>query len=693
MSFQYSPFAVPLFLAAVMAAGLAWYSFRRCQQPEAIVFGLTTASLCWWSLLYALTIMATDLETKSLLNRLKYVGVIPVPPLWVILALHYTQHRAALTRRNIVLLFLPAIILLPIVLTDHMTGLWWPEKWLGEFGGRPILAHSHGLPYYIHVGISYLYVLFGLGLYVRFAMRTQRIYRFQTSLMVVAAAVPLVASALTQVGLSPLPWGLDSFFFTLSSVLIAIAVFRYRFLDIMPVARRTVVEQIPQGVIVIDANGRIVDANPAARALIQADQELVGQSLPESVQDPTLREALIEMTQNSQNQASSRDIDLSANGELTVLSVTSTPLVHQSLHLIGQIILLQDISERTAARRRLEALYRETEIERKRLSLTIRTASDAIALLDAEGNVLADNPTAHAILDTKQSADFPPALQAVLAQAEQTGDLVKSEIDLGDRAYHVVAAPIAGTGMVFTMHDVTDFRQLARLKDDFVSTVSHDLRAPLTSILGYARFAQIDGTSQQEQVEAIKRIEASAARMSELINDLLNLAKLEAGGADKLVAVELDKLARIVIEELEGAALDKGLTIRYELNPHPILEADPRLVIQMWRNLIDNAIKYTDKGTISIRVRTVEGYVLGQVADTGIGIAPADLPYVFDKFYRAQRSETQEITGTGLGLALVKTIVEKHGGQIWAESELGVGSTFTFALPLHSDAGYGSPIQ
>jgi two-component system phosphate regulon sensor histidine kinase PhoR len=283
-------------------------------------------------------------------------------------------------------------------------------------------------------------------------------------------------------------------------------------------------------------------------------------------------------------------------------------------------------------------------------------------------------------------------LQAVLAQAKGTGAVIKSEIDLGEQIYHVAAAPVAGTGLVFTMHDVTHFRQLARLKDDFVATVSHDLRSPLTSVLGYARLAQMKDATQQEQQEALQRIETSAQRMAELIKDLLDLAKLEAGMADKLVAVELDKLARAVIEELEGAALTKGLTVRYELNSHPLLEADPRLVTQMWRNLIDNAIKYTDKGTVTVRVRTADNYVLGQVADTGVGISPADLPYVFDKFYRAHSPETEEIVGTGLGLSLVKSIVEKHGGQIWVESELGIGSTFTFSLPLRTELSYGDDL-
>jgi signal transduction histidine kinase len=173
--------------------------------------------------------------------------------------------------------------------------------------------------------------------------------------------------------------------------------------------------------------------------------------------------------------------------------------------------------------------------------------------------------------------------------------------------------------------------------------------------------------------------------MSDLVTDLLALATLEAGIQRESVPVELDELAREAVEDLEGAALAKGLAIQYELDAHPPLKANPRLITQMWRNLIDNAIKYTEKGEIAIRVKAMGNQIMGQVIDTGIGISPADIPYVFDKFFRAKRPCVEEVSGTGLGLSLVKSIVEEHGGQVWVESELGVGSTFTFTLPLDAN--------
>jgi hypothetical protein len=157
MSFEYTPYAIPLFLAAAMGVALSWYSFRRPRPPEANTFGLMTIALAWWSLCYALTVLAIDKPTQYLFNRLKYVGVLAVPPLWLILSLRYTRKRSHFSWRFLILIFLPAILLLPIVLTNHLTDLWWSDVWQEEFNGRSVLMNSHGELYYLHVAIGYLY--------------------------------------------------------------------------------------------------------------------------------------------------------------------------------------------------------------------------------------------------------------------------------------------------------------------------------------------------------------------------------------------------------------------------------------------------------------------------------------------------------------------------------------------------------
>ena len=668
-----------------MGAGLAWYALRHPPQPEARTFAFMSIALAWWSLCYALHICSTDLGTQYLLNRLKYIGVLTVPPLWMILALQYTRRRIVFSPARLVAIFLPAILLLPVVLTDHLTHLWWAEVWAGEYNGRPVLQNKHAALYYLQVAINYAYVLTGSWYYVRFLRQKWQVYRSQAGLILIAVIIPLAANILTQLGRSPLPWGLDAFFFALTSLALGIAVFRYRFLAIAPIARQTVLEHLPDGVIVIDAHGRILDANPAMAALMECPVEsLVGQPLESAIQIPELRETLLDAVPADGDRSALRDIHLGGR----VLTVTSRGLSPASEPEIGTVILLRDITERVMAQTELELSYRRVELERERLAMTIRVATDAIVLLDAGGLVLASNPAAERIMLSENVAQFPKPVREAVARARREDRTIQAEVDLGDLSFQITAAPVRApnsdglTGLVLTMHDITHFKRLAELKDDYVSTVSHDLRAPLASILGYAQIARRETPAEELVKLSIDRIELAAERMVDLITDLLDLATIEAGAEHDSLPVKLSELAQTAVMELEGAALAKGLVMLQDLDPNLAVEGDPRLLTQVWLNLISNAINYTPEGSITIQTRRVNRTAQGSVSDTGIGITPAEMARIFEKFYRSHHSDVRETTGAGLGLALARVIVERHGGQIWVESESGAGSTFFFSIPL-----------
>ena len=639
-------------------------------------------------LFYGLHTSGANLQTAYLFNRLKYAGVLLVPPLWVILTLQYTHRQHLLTRRNVILLFLPAMVMFPIVMTNPLTEWWWTGVRMLTLDGvsAGVTCESTSPIYKLNLVILYSYMVWGLVLcIIHFIQHKERIYRSQTTLMIIAGAIPVVGNIITQAirHLNLFPWGLDSALFSLSGVLVAIAIFRYRFLDIVPVARQAVIDQVPEGVIVIDTKGRIVDANPAAQAILEASAgSIIGKPLPEATNIPKLRRAFTEATQNDKTLPGRCDVSLSTRDGTRVLSLSITPLTHKASRLVGQIILLHDITEQVAAQREREALYQQTELERERLALTIRTATDAIALLDMQGNVLSSNPPARQILKAQQSDQFPPSVKDFLNQIETIASVSKAEIEIGEQVFHITAAPVAGTGLVLTIHDVTHFKQLASMKDEFVATVSHDLRSPLNSILGNIEIAQEESMPEEERRDALERAKRTVYRMAALINNLLDLAEVEAGIPLKLTSVELDDLALEAAEDLKHLASSKGVSIQYELNQLPPIRADQQLIMRVWHNLIDNAIKYTQEGTITVGVEASENQVLGYVTDTGVGIPANALPFVFDKFFRVDEPQTRDIGGTGLGLALVKSIVEKHRGQIWVESEPDTGSTFTFTLPL-----------
>ncbi len=263
-------------------------------------------------------------------------------------------------------------------------------------------------------------------------------------------------------------------------------------------------------------------------------------------------------------------------------------------------------------------------------------------------------------------------------------DATDIEIPLADgRILNAHITHILSVGLVAVMQDISYLKELDRMKSEFVSTVSHDLRSPLTTIKGYASLVSMAGSLNDQQKEFVDRIQQSADTIAELIADLLDLGRIETEARAEVDFCDLIVIVNKSLETLRDHAKLKRQTIEQKLPASlpKILGSQVRLT-QALGNLISNAIKYTpEEGKITISAIEDDGYVFVQVKDNGIGIPAADLPYVFDKFYRVKNEDTDGIPGSGLGLSLVKSIIEKHQGRIWVESQRGVGSTFMVLLP------------
>src|SRR5437867_4632008 len=230
-------------------------------------------------------------------------------------------------------------------------------------------------------------------------------------------------------------------------------------------------------------------------------------------------------------------------------------------------------------------------------------------------------------------------------------------------------------------------QELDKLKSDFVSTVSHELRTPMTSIKGYVDniLDGLTGALTERQSYYLNRVKYNVERLTRMINDLLDLSRIEAGKVElHLSAVCMRDLVNDVVEGFQRAAQEKGLTLRsHQPDELPAIRGDRDKLHQVLTNLIQNAIKFTPKGG-EIRVEANAhdgGFVLVTVSDTGCGIPPHELDRVFDRFYRVESVSAEEC-GSGLGLPIAKSLVELHGGRIWAESTPGQGSRFYFTVPI-----------
>lgn len=344
-------------------------------------------------------------------------------------------------------------------------------------------------------------------------------------------------------------------------------------------------------------------------------------------------------------------------------------------------------------------LYTSAEVGRQRVEAILNSTPEPVLVTDRQGRLLLYNPAAMNVTGLAEKMIIGQPIEKVISQPElnqlftQTGETHASrEITLANsKVYYAVVSSVIvenqAVGKVCILRDITHFKELDAMKSDFVSTVSHDLRSPLTLVRGYTTMLQMVGDLSDQQKTYVQKIMTGVESMTRLVNNLLDLGRIEAGVGLQVEKVPINDLMERVFSGLQMQASQKQIQISLEPpgEDHPVVEADPALLQQALTNLVENAIKYTQQnGQIHIRAVMKPETVEFSVRDTGIGIAPIDQPRLFEKFYRAAQREAYSQRGTGLGLAIVKSIAERHGGKVWLDSQLGKGSNFHLEIPLSS---------
>jgi len=418
-----------------------------------------------------------------------------------------------------------------------------------------------------------------------------------------------------------------------------------------------------------------------------------------------------------------------AKGDLTLTAPVITDdeigiLARAFNQMTGQLKLSSDQLSDYAS-----TLEKKVDQRTGELAAIIDNIADGLLVTNAEGTISRWNPAFLTMFDLEASGLMGQAYAAKVGQEladlvaqtsrEQKQEVITAEINLqGDRIGKAVATAILKSvvleesenledsvigdrylGSVILIRDITAEKEVDQMKTDFISTVSHELRTPLTSVLGFAKLIQKKlqesifpavQSDDKKTLRAMRQVEenigiivSEGQRLTTLINDVLDVAKMEAGKIDwKMQPLNLAEVVDRAMAATSALYEQKGLeAIRdVELNLPEIMGDRDRL-IQVVINMISNAIKFTDTGSVTCRARYLDDVMTLSVIDTGMGISEADQPKVFEKFKQVGDTLTDKPTGTGLGLPICKQIIEHHGGKIWVESELGKGSTFLFTLP------------
>ncbi|MFN8383915.1 MAG: ATP-binding protein [Anaerolineales bacterium] len=334
-----------------------------------------------------------------------------------------------------------------------------------------------------------------------------------------------------------------------------------------------------------------------------------------------------------------------------------------------------------------------SEAERTKLEAIISNIQDGVVVMDENHRVLLINRAIREIfnLGEKDLAGRPlsdvisNADMAALLSRSNEGPLKYHEINFDDgRVFNAQLTPIPKIGAAVTMQDISYLKELDRLKSDFIHTVSHDLRSPLTAVLGYTELIERTGPLNQNQQEFLHRLQGSVQHITNLINDLLDLGRLEAGFDTRREMIQLDGVLKYTLDMFESQVKKKSINLTVNVAPNIMpLRANPIRIRQMLDNLVGNAIKYTpNEGRIVVSISMQDNQIVFKVQDTGPGINQDEQSRVFEKFYRATNAP-DGVTGSGLGLAIVKSIVDSHQGRVWVESAAGEGSTFVVLLPAH----------
>jgi PAS domain S-box-containing protein len=400
-------------------------------------------------------------------------------------------------------------------------------------------------------------------------------------------------------------------------------------------------------------------------------------------------------------------VEATKHGALDFLSKPFTPnellaIIEKALHV--RWLRLEAARLREQRARDLLALSQE----RSQTQAIIQTMVDGLLVFNRDRQVVLANPAAGLLLECPGALTVGETLSSILPDHALTQFMDKvwetspdeyammsEEISVGGDGERVLMANVAPVkdpegeerGLTVVLRDISQLKAIDRMKSQFVSMVSHDLKSPLAAIEGYLDVI-LTGAAGEDPArtrQMLERCKDRAQSLQDLIRDLLDLTSLESGKISRrLEPVDLGDVVARVVELLSVTAKEKEIDLKIDA-PGALssVEADRREMEQVFTNLISNGIKYNRPGGgVTVTLRPEDGWVRVDVSDTGLGISRDDLAEIFDEFYRVRSEETSKISGTGLGLTIVKRIVEGHFGRLDAESELGKGSTFTVRLPL-----------
>ena len=709
MRWQYNHGAPPLFLAAAVAIALVVALWRRRGQQGAVSLMLLVAGSGIWAFGEAMETGCLDMAAMLWWARFRYIGIITIPMAWLVFALQFSRLRHWVTPLALMALSVLPTVNLAMVWTNQWHHLIWRETWPYTKYGITFMASQRGPWYYVVVATAYAYVLAGSVLLVRGAIRSHKMYRRQAMLLVGAVFLPLVANVVFQLRLSPIPYmDVTPLTFSFATFALSWSFIRYGLLfPPMPVAKDQVLQSIRDGVLVLDLERRILDANPAALEMLEAAQErLLGRQAGDFVELP---DSLFNDSRDKDATA-----ELAAGSSAVpdrVLEASVSPLHKRWAGIVGNVLILRDVTERKRA-----------DLELRRLFAAMEHAAEDVMITDLDDVILYVNPAFERLTryekdevigrkpdflrSGSQDRGFYRGMwdtlkagnvwRGTITNCRKGGSLLKQETTISpifDESRNIVGYVTVGRDLSEQEHLRAMLRQSQKTEalGRLAGGIAHDFNNLLTPIIGYADLLMESLSRGDERREYLKEVMDAASRARSLTHQLLAVSRrqvLEFRPVDlNRTVVDLMHLLRRTIRENIETTLER----ESELMP---ARGDVSQIEQVVMNLVVNAQQAMPHGgrltlrTFSVAAEDVplvpgkaaagESYVALSVTDTGVGMSAEAQEHVFEPFFTTKANDG----GTGLGLATVHGIVEQHEGAVSVVSQEGTGTTVTVYLPV-----------
>jgi signal transduction histidine kinase/CheY-like chemotaxis protein len=716
-------------LISLITAYLAW---KRRGVLGAKELSLLMIFVTFWSLMVFLEAIASTVENKVLLSKISYIAVVSVPVLYLIFVQRFTGIKPYNGFRKIVPLFILPVVVLILAWTNESHHL----VWTGFSDIHPdskLILYHHGIGFYIgYLFYSYFLLVLATFSLIKFILSHGKTFRTQGWILLLGTICPWVASAFYLLGINITEgFDLTPGSLCISGLLFIFAILNLQFLDLVPIAREALLENLQEGILVLDNRNRVQDINVAAKALLGIQGEvLLGMDISQiGITIPYLLDALLAKDTNATFEAdlgyclktyTINDIKLKTKPESHLI------VIRDISELIDKQKAIQKSGEEYRSLYKLFRLMADNmpdmlwakDLDKKFIFVNKAICSTYLKADDTEEPIgktkelflkremdkYPGNPDWHNIGRYSANSDDIILETGKPGVFDEFGNMDGKFCFLDVRKSPIVDENGKMVGIVGSARDVTlqkksEVELIAakeraeesdRLKSAFLANMSHEIRTPMNSILGFLSLMQETGASPSEQLEYFNVVKKGGERLMKTINDIIDISRIDSGQMQLNYSdTNVDEMNHIVLSLFQQEAQSKNLELIFlgmEPTENLLIQSDRNKFFAVLSNLIKNAIKYTKKGTISFGCTYDEDYLRYYVKDTGIGIPKGRHKDIFERFVQVDGSNTRDFEGSGLGLSLCKAYLEMMGGSIWLESVEGDGSTFFFQIPLKPNA-------